>query len=262
MSNDPRMVDETDRYRTDRYLEEHPLAHEEDSLWKSQVLQPLLDEFVDQTNERHVAIMDVGGGAGTVLRLCTEHLSATHGLDIQKILLELSPGLLSRQVSTHGPNAWPILGDVRRLPFSAKSIDLVMLVDVLEHVPEPHLALEEIARAAHFAILKVPLERNLYFWAKDRYKRGRFKSMLRNRYGHINDYTYTSLRRQISRHLGHIIAMRTANVFAYFGGPNQPGDWTRVDKAMNSVVGSIHSISPRTAARLSLDFALVLVACR
>lgn len=254
-------MDETARYRSDAYLEDHPRFHDEDASWKSEVLTPLLDEFAIRTNSDQLTALDVGGGGGTVFLLCMQHLIRRHGKSVRKILFDLSPGMLNRQASVHGTNAWPILGDVRHIPLPDKAVDVVFLIDVLEHVPQPTLALDEVRRVSHSAVLKVPLERNLYFWGKDFASRGAFRRMLRNRYGHINRYNYRTLKRQIESHLGRVVAMRTANVFAYFAGPAQPKDWTRTDRATNDVARMMHRLSPRASAAMFMDFALLLVEC-
>jgi len=51
--------------------------------------------------------------------------------------------------------------DIRHTSLRDKHIDLMLMIDVLEHVPNPEEALEEARRVSHFLILKVPLEDNL-----------------------------------------------------------------------------------------------------
>ena len=51
--------------------------------------------------------------------------------------------------------------DIRHTSLRDKHIDLMLMIDVLEHVPNPEEALEEARRGSHFLILKVPLEDNL-----------------------------------------------------------------------------------------------------
>ena len=69
-------------------------------------------------------------------------------------------GLDYYQTATEWYNTKPdVFGDAQRLPFADVTIDSVLLLDVLEHIPEPNLCLSEIARVLKekgILVLQVP----------------------------------------------------------------------------------------------------------
>jgi SAM-dependent methyltransferase len=78
-------------------------------------------------------------------------------------------------------------GDAKRLPFADDSIDLVVGLEVLEHVPGPADALREIARVCRgTAVLSVPREP---IWRAGNMARGRYLRDLGNTPGHVNHWS-------------------------------------------------------------------------
>lgn len=86
-------------------------------------------------------VLDAGAGRGVYRDLLQKHANDYVGMD------------LAASVAT------TVLGDARRLPFAAASFDTVFCSQVLEHVPEPALALAEfrrVLRPGGYLILTVP----------------------------------------------------------------------------------------------------------
>jgi ubiquinone/menaquinone biosynthesis C-methylase UbiE len=84
-------------------------------------------------------------------------------------------------------------GDVTRLPFADASVDLVVGLEVLEHVPTPARALTEIARVCRgHAIVSVPREP---IWRIGNMARGRYLRDLGNTPGHVNHWSARSFER-------------------------------------------------------------------
>ena len=80
----------------------------------------------------------------------------------------------------------PLFGDIVRLPFPDDSFDLVLAIEVLEHVPYPELALAEIERVARrHVVLSVPREP---IWCAANMARGKYLRDLGNTPGHINHW--------------------------------------------------------------------------
>ncbi|GAB4159896.1 MAG: hypothetical protein Tsb009_37190 [Planctomycetaceae bacterium] len=92
---------------------------------------------------KHASILDVGSGAGQILR----HLIKETESETRLIGFDLSPGML-RRARHRMKNNRPcyIAGDMMRMPFAENSFDCVTAGWVLEHLPDPKPGLQEIAR--------------------------------------------------------------------------------------------------------------------
>ncbi len=92
-----------------------------------------------------------------------------------------------------------VFGDAGQLPFPDGTFDLVLAVEVLEHLPDPARALDELARVARpgaTAVLSVPSEP---LWRALNLARGKYVGELGNTPGHIQHWTPRSFRRLVSR---------------------------------------------------------------
>ena len=79
------------------------------------------------------------------------------------------------------------VGDAAQLPFRSGAFDLVVALEVLEHVRDPRPALAEIARVASGpVILSVPWEP---VWRAGNMVRGRYLGQLGNTPGHLQHFT-------------------------------------------------------------------------
>jgi SAM-dependent methyltransferase len=84
-------------------------------------------------------------------------------------------------------------GDATRMPFVDDSIDLVVGLEVLEHVPQPERALADIARVCRgTAILSVPREP---IWRAGNMARGRYIRDWGNTPGHVNHWSARAFER-------------------------------------------------------------------
>ena len=87
-------------------------------------------------------VADIGCGAGTQSFLWAELGHKVHGLDVNQPLLELA-----RQRA--GESRWSIdfqLGSATKLPWANQSLDVCLLLELLEHVSEWQACLQECAR--------------------------------------------------------------------------------------------------------------------
>jgi 2-polyprenyl-3-methyl-5-hydroxy-6-metoxy-1,4-benzoquinol methylase len=86
----------------------------------------------------------------------------------------------------HEPPRRVSTADASALPFASKSFDLVVALEVLEHVPDPRLVLREIARVCDgWVLLSVPWEP---VWRVGNMLRGRYLKDLGNTPGHIQHF--------------------------------------------------------------------------
>jgi ubiquinone/menaquinone biosynthesis C-methylase UbiE len=89
--------------------------------------------------------------------------------------------------------------DIAQLPFPDGSFDLVLGIEVLEHVPNPDAALREIARVARGSVLlSVPREP---IWRVANMVRGRYLADWGNTPGHIQHWSRRSFSSLVHRHL-------------------------------------------------------------
>ena len=90
-------------------------------------------------------ILDCGTGTGAFLSAFADAATGTpdlHGVDISEAMLDRArSSFLSR-----GHHAEFRQGEVTQLPYSENSFDLVLAAHVIEHVPNPQLALAEMRR--------------------------------------------------------------------------------------------------------------------
>lgn len=87
-------------------------------------------------SEKPLRILDAGCGTGMNLK-CIQDMGEAYGLDISKNALRLSK---SRGLSSL------ICGSADRLPFKSNLFDLILALDVIEHIEEDLLAIEELNR--------------------------------------------------------------------------------------------------------------------
>jgi SAM-dependent methyltransferase len=104
------------------------------------IVEDLLRQEVDPTTR----FADVGCGSGEYLRFAKGLTSRVFGLDV-------SMNYLRRSHCRDGPNL--IRGDVRRTPFVDRAFDVVLLSEVLEHVREQDVLIQELFRLSSRSIL-------------------------------------------------------------------------------------------------------------
>ncbi|CAN5693798.1 hypothetical protein BH10ACT1_BH10ACT1_02630 [soil metagenome] len=125
-------------------------------------------------------ILEVGVGEGEVTaRLAARWPDATF------IGVDLPDPELAR--NWDGKGFSPLFGDIGRLPFEDDAFDLVLAIEVLEHVPYPELALAEMHRVARRdVVVSVPREP---IWSAANLARGKYLKELGNTPGHINHWS-------------------------------------------------------------------------
>lgn len=251
-----------DLYTTDDYIMKNPSLHEEDSPWKVSKIIPLVDRFVGYVNKSEINILDVGGGAGLILNAVSVYIQESFGIKVNKFALDLSPGILKIQKNRNPDLKTALNEDIRKTSLGNKEIDLTLMIDLLEHVPNPIQALEEVKRISRFVIFKVPLEDNLIGRTWNLIKRGEPRQRAIETVGHINIYDFVKLKHQINKHTGLILYFYFTNVFEYLRNSEHYRNKMKAGNRLINVVATyIFRLSPKLCSLIFSDFAMILVKC-
>lgn len=133
-------------------------------------------------------VLDMGCGEGFVS--CSLASQGLVGMDISRSALGMA--------RHHNPEAAFACGDIYGTPFKPGSFDLVVALEVLEHLKEPERALIEADRLSRrYCLFSVP--REPYFRAMD-LMRGKNITRLGNDAEHLHNWTYGGFVRLISQY--------------------------------------------------------------
>lgn len=141
-------ADETEQELLDYYEDDYRGHEDWASSWKAGEVLKLLGQ-----RQRDV-ILDAGCGTTTVLRQVAEGLGAQQliGVDWSR------PGLKKALAKEVPPAPLALLrANVNSLPVRSDALDLLLAVDLLEHLPAPQGFLAEARRVAGEIVVKVPL---------------------------------------------------------------------------------------------------------
>lgn len=148
-----------------------------------------LAKFLDQVQGQ--TVFDAGCGEGHILK---EHLQGRFphilGADLDMARLQ------------YAQDSRLFQGNLHHIPLGDSAVDLVICLEVLEHVGEPEKALDELYRVtSKYAILSVP---NEPFWRMGNMLRGKYWSEWGNTPEHINHWSVWSFKRFVGRRF-HVI---------------------------------------------------------
>jgi SAM-dependent methyltransferase len=247
-------------YLSGAYLRNNPTLHSEDSAWKAKIIYPFLDRFVALRNAPQWNLLDVGGGAGLLLRMIGDYLTHKTGRSVVKCALEYSTQMLEIQKANNPDLACAQQGSIEMTAFTEKQFDLVLLIDVLEHLPDDRKAMKEIRRICEYAIIKIPLEDTLHFRLMNALRRGALQRHAFESVGHVNCYSVRTYRKAIEECGGEIVFQKFTNIFQYFlthsSCRSQMQSW---QYAKNSMFAMASKVAPRLTARVVRDHVVMLV---
>lgn len=147
-----------------------------------------LDGFLDAITTP-ARVLEIGVGEGIVnARVRTRFPAATVlGLDLPDD--ELAGNWHERQLDC-------VFGDATTLPFPDDAFDLVLAIEVFEHLPDTAAALAELRRVcAGSLIASVPFEP---IWRVGNMARGRYLRDLGNTPGHVNHWSNRGFRKLVA----------------------------------------------------------------
>ena len=137
----------TQIYEDGTYLANNPGWHEEDSPWKAKQIRNIIKK--NSLNPR--TICEVGCGAGEILN----QLSDLYAGDRENFGYEISPQAFELCHKKSKPNLTFILADL--LNDDAAHFDIVMAIDVFEHVEDYFGFLRILKEKAEYKIFHIPL---------------------------------------------------------------------------------------------------------
>lgn len=249
-------------YNSGSYFKKYPTLHIEDSEWKFTKLIHFLNKFNDQISTPEIRILDIGGGAGQILKKVSRYMETVHHKTVHKYALDISSKTLEMQRIVNPDLRDTFNEDICKTSLLRKKIDLALMIDVIEHVNNQKLALCEIKRISNYAILKVPLEYNLYSRLYNFIKRGEPRRCAVKNLGHINIYNVEKLINQIRTHTGEILLLKFTNVFSYYLNEKfYEEKISRMDRTMYFFADKIFKVSPKITSFLLTDFVILLVKC-
>ena len=247
-------------YTSDDYIVKNPSIHEEDTPWKLSKILPLVDAYMKAHVGSELRLLDIGGGAGLILKGVAEYIERKFSVRVRKYAMDLSPGMLSIQQENNPDMTAVFLGDICETTLPDNEFDLTLMIDVLEHVPQPELALRQLRRISKFVIYKVPLELNLLMASMDLITLGKTRRKRVEQIGHINIYYAGSLLRQLGKYGGHPLVHAYTNAYEYTNGDTV--NFSRMNlpfKLISRFCEKAYKFAPWLSALISQDFLVVLV---
>lgn len=125
---------------------------------------------------------EVGAGEGVISQKLFDRFGSAVGLDLP------DAGLREEWRSRPGPHY--LHGDAEKLPFNDDQFDLLVCVEVLEHLHDPEAGLRELARVtSRHLLLSVPREP---IFRGSNLLTGRYLKDLGNTPGHLNHWSKRS----------------------------------------------------------------------
>jgi ubiquinone/menaquinone biosynthesis C-methylase UbiE len=252
-------------YTKDLYVAKNPTLHAEDSYWKFTKIVPLVDEILANLNfmkQRSINILDIGGGAGIILNKVSEYIESQSNLKVAKFMLDLTPAMLATQRNNNPDAKGVINADITQAPVASKTFDIVLCLDVLEHIPDYKKALKEIKKISHYAIFKIPLEDNLYLnilnlLTNDSQRRDSIESV-----GHLHFFNYFRLKKEITTNCGAIInLLYTDNIGYLLSKKTTRESMGRIERQIKKIGLLVFPISPKLSSIIFNDFVVVSVNC-
>ena len=139
--------DNVSRYTTPGYFEKNPTWHVEDSPWKSKEILKIMT----RNNLTPKTVCEVGCGAGEILVNLQQRMTPAvvfDGYDISPYAHQLAIKKANKNLRFH-------LEDITK---EDVKYDLILLIDIVEHLEDPFRFLRDIKKKAPSKILRVPLD--------------------------------------------------------------------------------------------------------
>lgn len=157
--------------------------------WRTRRFLGCLDAVLDrvQSESPSAAVLEVGCGEGEIAVRLAGRWGEVTALDLP------DAGLRAHWAQAVGPTF--VHGDAERLPFADGAFDVVVAVEILEHLRDPRAGLAELARvSSRHLVLSVPREP---LFRLGNLCTGRHVRSLGNTPGHLNHWSAAAFRRLV-----------------------------------------------------------------
>lgn len=135
--------------------------------------------------------MEVGCGAGFSSQRLREWLPSETNYAVSDI-----GASLVKKAQRRNPNVPVVQQSVYELALPDKAVDVLIMMEVLEHLDRPDVALKELARVTrHHVLVSTPREP---IWQALNMVRGKYVTSLGNTPGHIQHWSSVGLCRKVS----------------------------------------------------------------
>jgi len=227
-----------DIYTTGRYLENNPGWHVGDSPWKSEQILNMIRKH----NLQPATLCEIGCGAGEILSRLHEELHATKFFGY-----EISPQAFELSVTREKERLHFIHGDLLE---TQEKFNLLLCIDVFEHIPNYLFFLEKLRGHADRFIFHIPLDLSLLTVLRP-------ARLVQVRYGvgHLHTFTY-EIALAVLRDSGYEIL----DSFFTAGGLELPKNKRRVRTILANLPRRIiGKFSQRIAAQLLGGYSLLVL---
>ena len=226
-------------YTDGSYLTQNPGWHSEDAPWK---LAHILRALKNAQLPAFGSVLDAGCGSGAIIKTWAQQAPKTSFIG-----WDISPQAYALATKNCPEHVRFILGeDCPQGPF-----DLVMAIDVLEHVPHYEVWFSKLAGCAPVAVLHVPLDVSLRSWL--------FPALLereKQTVGHIHFFTARRIKRFLQKNGCQILAAHYTNKYV-----ERPPQLTRLKSRVGMIIRRLaHRFLPHAWNALIIGgYSLMLV---
>jgi SAM-dependent methyltransferase len=228
-----------DRYTSGQYLSSNPTWHVEDSAWKADHILRMLrrHELTPRT------VCEVGCGAGEILRQLHDRLSERTrlvGYEISPQAFELARPRATARLEFR-------LGDVLDDP--GEVFDLLLVIDVIEHLEDYHTFLRALGPRAALKLLHIPLD-----LSAQTVTLSHPLPDSRRDFGHLHYFTRSTALQALGD-VGYEVLDWCYTPSAFI----RPADRAST-KVLNAARRMLHTVSPELAVRLLGGWSLLVLA--
>ncbi|MFQ5444659.1 MAG: class I SAM-dependent methyltransferase [Nitrospinales bacterium] len=166
-------MESEDQYQSGEYHSKHPDWHEGDSPWKAkQILK-----IIRKNNLSVKSVVDFGCGSGRVIAELAKHMST----GVQCFGYDISPQAIKIAKKFESDNCSFQVKDITKE--FAEPVDLLLLVDVFEHIEDYIGFLKKVRTQAIYFAFHIPLELSMRALLVD------YQISSRNSDGHLHFFT-------------------------------------------------------------------------